>query len=212
MLGQRQNRILNTRLESFMTTPAPHEITKLLLDWRKGDESALERLTPLIYDELRRLADHYLRREQPGHTLQATALVHEAYLQLIDLGNADRPNLPEWQNRAHFFGIAASLMRRILVDHARARAAAKRGGGMAFLPLDEAIGVPGGRAADVVALDDALKDLATVDERKSRIIELRYFGGLSIEETAEAVGISVATVRRELRLAEAWLYRQIQKQ
>ena len=184
---------------------SPHQVTQLLLDWRNGDQEALEKLTPLLYGELRRLAESYLRRERPNHTLQATALVNEAFLQL--LGN----NPVDWQNRAHFFGIAARLMRQILVDHARAHSARKRGSGQDALPLDDAIEVPGTRASDVVALDDALQDLAAFDDRKSRIIELRYFGGLSIEETAEVAGISVATVRRELRMAEAWLYQQMQK-
>ena len=188
-----------------MATSSPHQVTQFLLDWRNGDQEALEKLTPLLYGELRRLAESYLRRERPNHTLQATALVNEAFLQL--LGNQP----VDWQNRAHFFGIAARLMRQILVDHARAHAAGKRGSGQDALPLDDAIEVPGGRAADVVALDDALRDLAAFDARKSRVIEVRYFGGLSIEETAEVVGVSVATVRRELRMAEAWLYQQMQK-
>ncbi|MEP7340094.1 MAG: sigma-70 family RNA polymerase sigma factor [Acidobacteriota bacterium] len=190
--------------EIFMAS-SPHQVTQLLLDWRNGDQEALEKLTPLLYGELRRLAESYLRRERANHTLQATALVNEAFLQL--LGNSPM----DWQNRAHFFGIAARLMRQILVDHARAHSASKRGSGQDALPLDDAIEVPGARPADVVALDDALQDLAAFDDRKSRIIELRYFGGLSIEETAEVAGISVATVRRELRMAEAWLYRQMQK-
>lgn len=188
-----------------MTVPASYEITQLLLDWRNGDRTALDKLTPLVYRELRKLADGYLRRERRDHTLQATALVHEAYLHLIDQSQLD------WQNRAHFFGVAAKLMRRILVDHARAHTAAKRGGGKTELPLDEAIATPGGRPPDIIALDQALEDLAKVDERKSRIIELRYFGGLSMEDTAEVTAISVATVRRELRLAETWLYGQMKK-
>lgn len=188
-----------------MTPPASHDVTQLLLEWRNGDPQALEKLTPLVYDELRRLARRYLRQERDGHTLQATALVNEAYLQLI--GHQQM----EWQNRAHFIGVAAHLMRHILVDHARAHAAAKRGGGAQALPLDEAIEIPGKPAPDLLALDDALQDLAKMDERKSRIIELRYFGGLSIEEIAEVTGIFAATIRRDLRMAEAWLGRQIQK-
>lgn len=188
-----------------MTESAPHDVTGLLLDWRNGDHQALEKLTPLVYGELRRLAARYLRREREGHTLQTTALVNEAYLQLI--GQKER----DWQNRAHFLAIASHLMRNILVDHARAHAAAKRGGGEQALQLDEAVKVPGKAAPDVLALDDALKDLARHDERKSRIIELRYFGGLSLDEIAEVTGLSVATLRRELRMAEAWLGRQIQK-
>lgn len=183
---------------------SPHDVTQLLRDWRNGDEQALERLTPLVYDELRRLAARYLRREREGHTLQATALVNEAYVQLIG-------QQQDWQNRAHFIGVAAHLMRNILVDHARSHAAAKRGAGKEALPFDEAIKVPEKTAPDIIALDDALKDLAKLDERKSRIIELRYFGGLSMEEVAEVTGLSIATLRRDLRMAEAWLGRQIQK-
>ncbi|MEP7341940.1 MAG: sigma-70 family RNA polymerase sigma factor [Acidobacteriota bacterium] len=192
--------------EEELATPSSHDVTQLLKDWRNGDQQALERLTPLVYDELRRLAARYLRREREGHTLQATALVNEAYVQLIGQQQLD------WQNRAHFIGVAAHLMRHILVDHARTRATAKRGVGEKPLPLDEAIEVPGKTAPDVLALDDALKDLAKRDERKSRIIELRYFGGLSMEEIAEVTNLSVATLRRELRMAEAWLGRQLQKQ
>lgn len=188
-----------------MEPPAPHDITDLLLAWRNGDAEALEHLTPLVYDELRRLAARYLQRERAGHTLQATALVNEAYVQLINQPQAN------WQNRAHFIGIAARLMRQILVDHARAHAADKRGQGVGALPLDEAVAVPQTPPPDVIALDDALRDLAKHDERKSRIIELRYFGGLSMEEIAEVTGLSVATLRRDLRMAEAWLGRQLQK-
>ena len=188
-----------------MTPPSTHDVTRLLRDWRNGDQQALEKLTSLVYDELRRLARNYLRRERPDHTLQATALINEAYLQLIGRQQTD------WQNRAHFIGVAATLMRSILVDHARAHVAAKRGGGGQALPLDEVIEVPGKNAPDVIALDDALTDLARRDERKSRIIELRYFGGLSIEEIVEVTGLSIATIRRDLRMAEAWLGRQIQK-
>lgn len=192
--------------EEDLAKPPSHDITQLLKNWRNGDQQALERLTPLVFSELRRLAASYLRREREGHTLQATALVNEAYIQLIGQQQLD------WQNRAHFIGVAAHLMRKILVDHARARATAKRGAGEQPLPLDEAIEIPGKTAPDVIALDDALKDLAKRDERKSRIIELRYFGGLSMEEIAEVTHLSVATLRRELRLAEAWLGRQLQKQ
>lgn len=191
--------------KASMTNLPPQNVTALLLEWRDGNQLALEKLTPLIYDELRRLAASYLRRERTQHTLQATALVNEAFLHLL----GDQP--VDWQSRAHFFGIAARLMRRILVDHARSHAAGKRGSGQEALPLDDALEVPGGRAPNVVALDDALRDLEAFDARKSCVIEVRYFGGLSIEETAEVVGISVATVRRELRMAEAWLYQQLQK-
>src|SRR5262245_6971163 len=189
-----------------MENPSLPDVTGLLREWRSGDQQALEKLTALVYDELRRVAARYLRRERPDHTLQATALINEAYLQLIGRQQTD------WQNRAHFIGVAAHLMRNILVDHARAHATAKRGGGGDALPLDEAIGTPDKPAPDVIALDDALKDLARRDERKSRIIELRYFGGLSMEEIAEVTGLSIATIRRDLRMAEAWLGRQIQKQ
>jgi RNA polymerase sigma factor (TIGR02999 family) len=187
-----------------MTPTHSHDITQLLLAWRGGDEHALAELTPLVYDELRRLAARYLRRERAGHTLQPTALVNEAYLQLIALPQTD------WQNRAHFLGVAARLMRQILVDHARTHAAAKRGQGAAALPLDEAVKIPKQTHPNVIARDDALRDLAKMDERKSRVIELRYFGGLSMDEIAEVTGLSVATLRRDLRMAEAWLGKQMQ--
>lgn len=188
-----------------MTMPATHDITQLLLEWRNGNQAALEQLTPLVYAELRRLAARYLRRERQGHSLQATALVHEAYLHLIGQQNID------WQNRAHFIGVAARLMRQILVDHARAHAAAKRGKGAENLPLDEAQAAAQKITPDVIALDEALHALAKFDERKSRMIELRYFGGLEMEEIAEVTGLSIATIRRDLRMAEAWLGRQLQK-
>ena len=179
-------------------------ITRLLMDWTaKRDEAALEALTPVVYGELRKLALSYLRRERSDHTLQPTALIHEAYLRLVD------QNVPQWRSRSHFFGVAAQLMRQILVDHARARSAAKRGGGEAKLSLDQGIQYSEERPEQLVALDDALTDLAKLDPRKSKIVELRYFGGLSVEETAEAMGISVATVGRELRFAEAWLHKLI---
>ena len=193
-------------LEATMTPSEPHDVTQLLLAWRNGDPQALDKLTPLVYHELRRLAAGYMRREREGHTLQATALVNEAYLQLIDQQRV------HWQNRAHFIGIAARLMRRILVDHARAHATAKRGQGAAPLPLNEAKDTPDKAAPNVIALDDALHDLAKYDERKCQIIELRYFGGLSMEEIAAVTELSIATIRRDLRMAEAWLGRQMQKQ
>ncbi len=188
-----------------MTESASHDVTRLLNDWRNGNEQALEKLTPLVYGELRRLAARFLRREREGHTLNATALINEAYLQLIGQQPLD------WQNRAHFIGVAAHLMRNILVDHARAHFAAKRGKGEQALPLDDARKIPDQVTPDVIALDEALKDLAKHDQRKSRIIELRYFGGLSMDEIAEVTGLSVATLRRDLRMAEAWLGRQIHK-
>ena len=186
-----------------MTTTQTHEVTRLLLDWRNGDEGALERLTPLVYAELRRLARRYMRGEREGHTLDGTALVHEAYLRLAGGGG------PEWQNRAHFFGVAARLMRQILVEHARRHHADKRGGGERAVPLEESAIFTPARAAGLVALDEALQALARLDPRKSRIVELRYFGGLQIEEIGEVERLSVATVRRQMRMAEAWLHREM---
>jgi len=188
-----------------MTQPAPHEVTQLLIDWSNGDTAALDKLVPLIHEELRRLAHHYMSRERPGHTLQTTALVDEAYLRLVNRKDV------QWQNRAHFFAIAANLMRNILVDHARSHAYAKRGGGALKIELDEAMIVSQERAAEVVALDEALKELATFDEAQSRIVELRFFGGLTIEETAEAMAISPTTIKREWRSARAWLYDRLSK-
>ncbi|MBL8208404.1 MAG: sigma-70 family RNA polymerase sigma factor [Blastocatellia bacterium] len=175
------------------------------MEWRGGDRAALDQLLPLVYHELHQQAARYLRRERPDHTLQATALVHEAYLQLVDQTQVN------WQNRAHFFGAAAQAMRRILVDSARAHQAEKRGAGVANLPLDEAIGVADKRSADLIALDDALKTLANMDAQQCRVVELRYFGGLSIEETAEVLGISPATVKREWNSAKVWLHHEIKK-
>jgi RNA polymerase sigma-70 factor, ECF subfamily len=186
-----------------MTTATTHEVTRLLHDWRNGDPEALERLTPLVYGELRRLARHYLRDERQGHTLQGTALVHEAYVRLVGRTG------PEWQSRAHFFGVAARLMRQILVDHARKTNAGKRGGGARAVSLAEAAVFSPERAADLVALDEALAGLSAFDPRKSRIVELRYFAGLQIEEIAEVERASTATVRRQLRTAEAWLHREM---
>jgi len=170
-----------------------------------GDRGVLDELLPLIYSELRKLASNYLRRERSGHTLQATALVHEAYLRLVD------QNQVQWQNRAHFFGVAAQMMRRILVDHARAHDADKRGGEFQKLSLDENLEVSGGdQDLNLVALDDALNRLAELDPQKSKIVELRFFGGLSVEETAEVLNVSAPTVKRQWRMAKAWLYGQIQ--
>jgi len=187
-----------------MATPSPEEITQLLTEWGNGDRAALEKLMPLVYEELRRLAHHYLRRERAGHTLQTTALVNEAYLKLV--GEREM----RWQNRAHFFGVAAQMMRMVLVDYARSRRYAKRGGGARRESLDEALMVASHRA-ELVALDDALKGLAGIDERKSRVAELRFFGGLSVEETAEVLGVAPVTVMREWRLAKAWLHRELSK-
>jgi RNA polymerase sigma factor (TIGR02999 family) len=183
-----------------------HEITRLLADWSNGDRQALEKLTPLVYDELRRLAARYLRQERVGHTLQSTALVHEAYLKLVGQNNV------RWQNRAHFFGIAAQMIRRILVDYARARKADKRGSGAEKLSLDEAIALPGGQDLDLVALDDALEGLAKIDQRQSRLVELRFFAGLTIEETAEVMQMSLATAKRDWVSAKAWLSREVRRQ
>lgn len=188
-----------------METSPVQEITKLLVDWRKGDLEALERLTPLVYQELHKLAQAYLRRERSEHTLQPTALIHEAYLRLMDQAH------PEWENRSHFFGVAARLMRQILVEHARTHATFKRGGEAAKVSLDKALNYSQERAAELVALNDALDSLATFDERKCRVIELRYFGGLSVEETAQALGVSVPTVVRDQRMAQAWLSRELSR-
>lgn len=182
------------------------EVTQLLLAWGAGDAAALEQLLPLVQDELHRQAHRYLRRESPGHTLQTSALVNEAYLRLIDQQQV------QWQNRAHFFGIAAELMRRILLDHARGHARAKRGGGAVHVPLDEAATVSGQRAAEFLALDEALQELTRFDVRKGRLVELRFFGGLSHEEIAEVMGLSLRTVEREWRKARAWLQRALSNQ
>lgn len=181
-------------------------VTRLLIELTEGKQVAADALLPLIYDELRSLAANYLRRERPDHTLQPTALVHEAYLRLIDQTHVN------WQNRAHFFGVAAQMMRRILIDHARAHGAGKRGHDFQKISLDENIDKAAERSAELLALDDALNALAEVDEQKSRIVEMRYFGGLSFEETAEVLGVSAVTVKRHWRMAKAWLYGQMQKQ
>lgn len=178
-------------------------ITRLLSAVADGDKTALDELVPVVYAELRRMAQRYFARENPGHTLQATALVNEVYLKLA----ADRTT--DWRSRAHFFGVAAQMMRHILVDHARGRQVAKRGGGKEKLELDEALVVSNEPAAIVTALDDALKTLAETDERKARIVELRFFGGLTAEETAEVIGVATVTVNREWRLAKAWLQREL---
>lgn len=179
------------------------DVTGLLLRWGGGDARAFDELAPLVYEELRRLARSHLRRERPGHTLQSTALVHEAYLRMVDQQSVN------WQNRSHFYGIAAQMIRRILVDHARARHTHKRGDAAPKITLDEAIGAAQGRDLDLVALDDALQALAEIDPRQSRIVELRYFAGLSIEETAEVLQISPATVKRDWTAARAWLKREL---
>jgi len=180
-----------------------NSVTQLLVNWGRGDQDALAELTPLVYEELRRLAARYMRRERPDMTLQSTALVHEAYLRLVDQKNA------RWQNRAHFFGVASQLIRRILVDHARRHHTAKRGAGEMVLSLDDAAGLPNQRGVDLIALDRALDALAELDPQQSRVVELRFFTGLTVEETAEALGISTATVKRDWTAARAWLRRTI---
>lgn len=188
------------------SSTSPPDVTTILREWSDGDRDAPARLMPLIYQELRRLARQYLRQERADHTLQPTALVHEAYLRLVDQSRVD------WQNRAQFFGVAAQIMRRILVDHARSHVAAKRGGLARRISLDEAAILPQQREADLLALDDALIELAVVDERKSRVVELRFFGGLSVEETAEALSVHPTTVRRDWTVAKAWLHRKISQE
>jgi RNA polymerase sigma-70 factor (ECF subfamily) len=186
-------------------TPPQSDVTTLLVASSQGDKEAMNGLLPLVYAELRKLAARYLRRERSDHTLQATALVHEAYLRLID---QDVP----WENRAHFFGVAAEMMRRILIDHARKHQAAKRGSGEIKLSLDEAINLTNERAEGLVALDDALKALAEIDSTKSKLVELRFFAGLSIEETAKVLGMGTATANRHWRMAKAWLYHEVTKE
>jgi RNA polymerase sigma factor (TIGR02999 family) len=179
-------------------------ITQLLVDWRDGDQEARNQLIGLVYEELRRLAHSHLRRERQGHTLQTTALVNEAYLELVDQRRV------HWQNRAHFFGVAAQLMRRILVEYARRRAALKRGGHAVRISLDPNVGPASERDIAVVALDDALKGLERLDPQQSHIVELRFFGGLTVEETAHVIGVSPRTVKREWRSAKAWLQRELE--
>lgn len=188
-----------------MTEAPSHQVTELLIDWSNGDQSAFDKLMPLIDEELRRLAHRYMSRERAGHTLQTTALVNEAFLRLVN-----RKNL-RWQNRAHFFGLAAQVMRTILVDHARSHASAKRGGGARNLELDEALVVSQQKASEVIALDEALKQLALIDPRQSRIVELRFFGGLTVEEAAEVLHVSPVTIKREWSTAKAWLYHELAK-
>jgi RNA polymerase sigma factor (TIGR02999 family) len=184
---------------------ATDNVTQLLIEVSNGDSDAVDILLPLIYDELRKLAANYLRRERPDHTLQPTALVHEAYLRLVDQTRVN------WQNRAHFFGVAAQIMRRLLVDHARKHNAAKRGQEFQKFSLDENIDRAVERSGELIALDDALKALAEYDPQKARMIELRYFGGLSIEETADVLGVTPTTIKRHWRFAKAWLYGEMQK-
>jgi RNA polymerase sigma-70 factor (ECF subfamily) len=186
-----------------MVAVDPVEVSQLLLAWKHGDESALARVLPLVYDELHRLAHRHLQHEHTGHTLQTTALIHEAYLRLVGAHVG-------WEGRAHFFAVAAQTMRRILVDHARTRGRAKRGAGAPVVTLENIAVATADSSDDLLALDDALERLAAFDARKARIVELHYFGGLTYDETAAAVSVSAATVDRELRLAKAWLYRELQ--
>ena len=190
-------------LSSDAVSSPPGDVTRLLLAWSDGDRDALEGLIPVVYAELRRIAERYFRHERPDQTLQATALVHEAYFKLIDQDHA------RWQNRAQFFGVAAQLMRRILVDHARTRGALKRGGGVSPATLVDAAGASPPRGVDVIALDEALTRLTKLYPDQGRLVELRYFGGLTIEETGEAMGISPATVKRQWMVARAWLLRDL---
>ena len=183
-----------------MNQQVSENVTQLLIDLSNGDRDAVDLLLPVIYDELRKLAGNYLRRERPDHTLQPTALVHEAYLRLVDQTRVN------WQNRAHFFGVAAQIMRRLLVDHARRHNAEKRGQDFQKISLDENIDRAVERSTELIALDDALKALAEFDEQKARVVELRYFGGLSVEETADVLGVAPTTIKRHWRFAKAWLY------
>jgi len=186
------------------TSPtAEPEVSRLLVDWGNGDQAALEEVMPLVYKELRKLAHQYLRKERPGHTLMTTDLVHEAYLKLVNQHGV------RWQNRAHFFGIAAQLMRRILVDRARHRGRTKRGGGALTVPLEEGAAVLNQSSLTIIALDEALTKLAEVDQRKARIVELRFFGGLSVDETADFTKTSPITVMRDWKMAKAWLHRAL---
>jgi RNA polymerase sigma-70 factor (ECF subfamily) len=196
-----KGRSSNTHL--LLMTPSPEEVTDLLNDWGNGDQEALNRLMPLVYDELHRLASRYLRHERVGHTLQTTALVHEAYLKLVDQKKAN------WHNRVQFFAAAAKVMRHVLVDYARSRKAAKRGGEYCRLSLDEAAISSQDKDADLLVLNEALDNLAAIDPQQSRVVELRVFGGLTVEDTAEALGISARTVKREWSMAKAWLHQQI---
>ncbi len=187
-------------------TPSPEDLTGLLNDWSNGDQDALNRLMPLVYDELHRLASSYLRHERVGHTLQTTALVHEAYLKLVDQKKAN------WQSRVQFFAAAAKVMRHVLVDYARSRQAAKRGGAYCRFSLDEAAISSQEKDADLLSLNEALNNLSEIDPQQSRVVELRVFGGLTVEDTAEALGISPRTVKREWSMAKAWLHQQIKNE
>jgi len=186
-----------------MGEPAKRDVTQLLSRWTRGDRDALDALVPVVYGELRRMAARYLRRERPEHTLQPTALVHEAFLKLIDQREV------RWQNRAHFFGVSAQLMRRILVDHARERAAGKRGGGRSHVPFEDVLAIGASNQIDIITVDDALHRLAAIDPDQVRLVELRFFAGLTIDETAEVLGWSSGSVKREWTVAKAWLQREL---
>lgn len=197
-------RYFSGKLQLFMTLSQTHEVTHLLAEWAKGDPRALEKVTPLVYRKMRQLAASYLRNERQGHTLEPTALVHEAYLRLVGQKN------PTWESRSHFYGVAARLMRQILVDHARRKQAGKRAG--LTVPLEQAVSFAQDRSSDVIALDAGLNELEKIDARKCKAIELRYFGGLSMAEIAQSLEISEVTVRRDLRMAEAWLHREMRSE
>jgi RNA polymerase sigma factor (TIGR02999 family) len=186
-----------------MKSPRPEQITELLQSWNDGDQSAIEKLMPLVYDELHRLAQQHMSRERPGHTLQTTALLNEAYIRLVD---STRPN---WEGRTQFFGVCARVMRRVLVDWARSRQAFKRGGGLCVLEIDQELVAASQPGMDLVAVDDALQALATVDPRQSQVVELRFFGGLNLRETAEVLKVSVETVQRDWKFAKSWLRREL---
>ena len=186
-----------------MLNAASHQITLLLVDWSKGDEIALERLMPLVYEELRRMARRYMRRQPSGHTFQTTELIHEAYLKIAGRDEHD------WQNRAHFFGVAARAMRHILVDYARSKQSRKRGGWQERVTLSDNTAISDGHSGEIVALDEALKNLATLDERKSRVVEMKFFGGLNVEEIAEVLKISPETVKRDWSFSRTWLLREL---
>jgi len=190
-------------VEAQVAVSPTHEVTQLLKAWTAGDEQALEKLAPLVYEQLHRVAQHYMAGQRPGHTLQTTALVNEVYLRLVDCGQVN------WQDRAHFFAVSAQLMRRILIDFARSRGYQKRGGDLPHVSLDDAPSVCNEPDANIVALDDALKALAEIDDRKSRVVELRFFGGLSVEETAEVLGVSAETVGRDWKFAKMWLLHEL---
>ena len=195
--------VIDRRSGGDYSDPLTRNITHLLKEWSEGDQQALDELTPLVYEELRQQAGRYLRKERPNHSLQATALINEAFLRLIDVKDV------QWQNRAHFFAIAANLMRRILVDHARRRDAEKRGGSQVCLTLDEGLAWANEPDVDLLAIDEALDKLAVIDEQQARVVELRFFSGLTVEETAIALGVSPKTVKRDWSVARAWLKREI---